>query len=138
MAVAQPIMVWRKSTPVSGQETSRADVMTMLSTNLFRRKWLKLNRVAEAPAWKRRQLRRQFSRNMASHLVFETARALVSGHFHGAQKNALVALRLHSSASVRAAATYTLRFLSGSPKEGFSLAEFATDFALEERTKSNR
>ena len=138
MAVAQPIMVWRKSTPVSGQETSRADVMATLSTNLFRRKWFKLTRVAEAPAWKRRQIRRQFSRNMASHLVFETARALVAGHFRGVQKNTLVALRLHSFASIRAAATYTLRFLSGSLRGGFSLADFASGFAPEERTKSNR
>jgi hypothetical protein len=138
MAVAQPVMVWRKSTPVSGQLSSHADVMATLSTDLFRQKWTRLNRVAEAPAWKRRQIRRQFSRNMASHLVFETARALVAGRFSGVQKNALAALRLHPYASVRAAATYTLRFLSVSARGRFPLADFAPGFMHGERTKSNR
>lgn len=138
MAVAQPIMVWRKSTPISGQGTSHADEMATLSTDLFHQKWLKLNRVAEAPAWKRRQIKRQFSRNMASHLVFATARALVAGHFRGVQKNVLAALRLHPYASVRATATYTLRFLSGSARGGFSLAGFDTGFMHDERTKCNR
>ena len=138
MAVAQPVMVWRKSTPVSGQGTSHADEIARLSTNLLLPKWLKLKRVAEAPTWKRRQIRRQFSRNMASHLVVETARALVAGHFRGVQKNVLAALRLHPYASVRATATYTLRFLSGSAGRGFSLADFDTGFMHDERTKSNR
>ena len=138
MAVAQPIIVWRKSTPVSGQGTSHADEIARLSTDLFHQKWLKFNRVTESPAWKRRQIRRQFSRNVASHLVFETARALVAGHFRGVQKNVLAALRLHPYASVRAAATYTLRFLSGSARGGFSLAGFDTGFTHDERTKNNR
>lgn len=123
MAVAQPIMVWRKSTPVSRQATSRADEIARMSTTLFRQKWLKLNRAAEAPAWRRRQVRRQFSNNIASHLVFETARAFAKGHFMGARKNALAALRLHPSASVSAAATYTLRFLLANARR-FSLADF--------------
>ena len=138
MAMAQPVMVWRKSTPVSGQGTSHADEMATLSTDLFRQKWLKLNRVAEAPAWKRRQIKRQFSRNMARHLVFETGRAMVAGHFSGVQKNVLAALRLHPYASVRAAATYTIRFLSVSARGGFSLADFAAGFMHDEGTKSNR
>ena len=138
MAVAQPVMVWRKSTPVSGQLTSHANVMATLSTNLFRQKWIKLNRVVEAPPSKRRQITRQFSRNMASHLVCETARALVAGHLSGAQKNALAALRLHPDESVRAAATYTLRFLSVTARGGFSLADFRAGFTYDQRTRSYR
>ena len=138
MALEQPLMVWRKSTPVSGQATSHAGEMASMSTSLFRRKWLNLPRAAEGSARKRRQARQQFSKNMASHLVFETARAFLTGHFLGAQKNALAALRLHPCASVRVAATYTLRLLLESAKGRFSRADISAGFMHGRTDESKR
>ena len=112
IALEQPIMVWRRPTPVSGQGTSRADEVVRMSTCHFRQKWSRLPRAAEASVGCRREARRRFSKNMARHLVFETARAAVSGHFLRAQKNALAALRLHPWGSARVIdISSTLRFL---------------------------
>jgi Glycosyl transferase family 2 len=101
MALNQPIMKWRRPTPVSGQGTSRADEMGRMSTRHIRQKWLKLPYAAQATGERRREARRRFSKNMASHLVVETARATLSGHFLQARKNAVAALKLHPWASAR-------------------------------------
>lgn len=103
MALERPVMIWRRSTPTSGQGTSRADELVGMSTRLFRRKWLALPRACDAPVQMRRDAWRQFSKNMAGHLWLETVRAFKYGHYLRAQKNVLAALRLHSLGSVRAA-----------------------------------
>ena len=138
IAVDQPLMVWRKSTPASQQATSRAAQMAKMSGVLLRRKWLKLPRAAAAPRDQRRHVRQEFSRNLASHLVFETARALAIGHFSGAQKNALAALRLHPLASVRVAIRCAVRFLSATAR-GISLpADLNKGFMHYKRTKASK
>jgi hypothetical protein len=43
----------------------------------------------------RREASRQFSKNMASHLAFEAARALAHGQYTRARRCAFAALRLH-------------------------------------------
>ncbi len=117
MALEKPLMIWRKSSPVSGQGTSRADELVRMSTRHLRRKWMKLPRATQAAGKCRREAERRFSKNMASHLAFETARAAMSGHFLQAQKNAFIALGLHPWGSVRVmASSSTLRFLLASVK----------------------
>lgn len=131
IALEQPVMVWRKSTPVSGQGSSRADEVATMCAHHLRRKWLKLPRAAQAQAEKRREAWRQFSRYMASHLIFETARALRSRQFLRARKNALAALRLHPWASVRVAfSAPALRFLWTRAKGGRARAVGARSFEL--------
>lgn len=103
LALEQPVMIWRKSTPSSGQGTSRADHMVTMSTRHLRRKWLKLPRAAAAPARVRRDARRLFSKNVTRHLAFETARALKYRQFICARNNILAAIRWHPLAGVRAA-----------------------------------
>ncbi|HWT00787.1 MAG TPA: glycosyltransferase family A protein [Pyrinomonadaceae bacterium] len=103
VALEEPVMLWRRSTPVSGQGTSRASEMVARATRQFRRKWMKLPRAAEATARRRREAWRQFSRQMAAHLALETARALKYGHLLRSQKNLAAALSLHPWGSVRLA-----------------------------------
>jgi hypothetical protein len=117
VALEKPLLIWRKPTPLSGQGTSRADEMVSMSTRYARQKWFKLPRATQASEKCRREARRLFSKNMARHLTFETARAAMSGHFLRAQKNALAALRLHPWASARVmVSSSTLRFLLASAK----------------------
>lgn len=115
-ALEQPVMIWRKPTPSSGQFTSRADRMVAMSTRHFRRKWLKLTRAAQASQPMQDEARRRFSENMASHLVCETASALVARQPLRAQRNALAALNLYPRESVRVAGGYALRLLKSGAK----------------------
>lgn len=111
-AVEQPVMIWRKSTPASGQGTSCADEVVTMSTNQFRQKWLKLPPSKRALQSLKREAWRRFSKNMAGHLAFETARALKGRQFQRAQKNMLAALRLHPWGLLRlATSSSSLKFL---------------------------
>ncbi|HYG81377.1 MAG TPA: glycosyltransferase [Pyrinomonadaceae bacterium] len=100
-ATETPVMVWRRPTPFSGQGTSRAREMVRMISAQSRRKWFRLARAAAAPPERRHEARRRLSKNMASHLAVETARAAAAGHLLLAQRNALAALRLHPWASAR-------------------------------------
>jgi glycosyltransferase involved in cell wall biosynthesis len=117
VALEKPVMLWRRSTPVSGQGTSRANELVAMSTHHFRKKWLKLPRAAEACAKRRREVWQQFSRNMAAHLALETTRALKYGHLRSAPKNMIAALSLHPWASFRLATSpSTFLFMLGTVK----------------------
>jgi hypothetical protein len=118
LALEQPVMIWRQSTPVSGQGTSSAAELVTMSTRQLRRKWLRLPRAASAPASVRRDAWRQFSKNVVGQLAFETARALSHRQFFRARNNILAALRWHPWASVRAATSAAaIRHLWGRVKE---------------------
>lgn len=95
VALAQPSIIWRKSTPVSGQGSSRAAELVRLSARQFRQNWARLPRVASAPASVRRAAWRRFSQNMAGHMAGETLRALGSQQFLQAQRNIRLALWQH-------------------------------------------
>jgi hypothetical protein len=112
-ALERPVMVWRRSTPASGQGTSRAAELVTLSTRQFRREWLRLSRAAVAPASARRAAWRLFSRNAAGQLVFETGRALGSRQFLQAQRNLSAALWLHPGGLARWAGGAAFRFARG-------------------------
>lgn len=103
MALQHPVIVWRKSTPCSGQGTSPADKIAAMATHHFRQKWLKLPRAAAAPARKRREASRQFSDYMVNHLALETTRAFKYGSLRRAQKNIFASFSLHLGGSIRAA-----------------------------------
>jgi glycosyltransferase involved in cell wall biosynthesis len=95
IAVEQPVAIYRKAAPDSGQFTSDAASMVRRLTDAHRRRWLRLPRALSANASKRRSVRRGFSRNMANHLIWESGRALKRGNFLAALKNLLTALTLH-------------------------------------------
>ena len=138
MALQHPVIVWRRSTPCSGQGTSRADKIAAMATHHFRQKWLKLPRAAAAPASKRREVSRQFSDYMVGHLALETTRAFRYGSLRRARKNMFAAFRLHLGGSIRAAirpSTFHLGFARA--KQTLSAAGIEADF-MQAPHKANR
>jgi len=103
IAVEQPVVLWRQSTPLSGQGTSRALEMVKLSTGQFRESWLALPRVAETSAIKRRESVHLFSESMAAHLLWETWRAFAVGEVRTGCRNLVGAMRLHPAGMIRVA-----------------------------------
>lgn len=79
MALETPAIIWRRSTPASGQGTSQAAGLVSLSVRQFRHCWMNLPRARTASKRARRAAWRAFSENMAEHLLWESARALRRG-----------------------------------------------------------
>ena len=103
IALQKPVMIWRRSTPVSGQGSSRASDVALQSVRQFRRGWMKLPRAATALPQTRREAWRRFSRNVAAHLVWEALRSLQYGDVAQATKNTFTVLRLCPLSAVRLA-----------------------------------
>lgn len=79
IALATPVITWRRSTPVSGQGTSNAGGLVSLCVQQFRSCWMNLPRFVTAPRRAKRVAWRTFSENMAEHLLWESARSLRCG-----------------------------------------------------------
>jgi glycosyltransferase involved in cell wall biosynthesis len=79
LGAEKPIVIWRRSTPASGQGTSNAAAMVSMSARKFRDSWMNLPRAAGANETIRKAVWREFSENMAEHLIWESARALRCG-----------------------------------------------------------
>jgi hypothetical protein len=95
VAVEQPVAIYRRATPDSGQFTSNAADMVRRITVAHRERWLKLPRALSASSARRREARRGFSFNMANHLIWEAGRCVKYGRFLLAQQNLFAALTLH-------------------------------------------
>jgi len=104
LATPRPVATYRKGNPRSGQVTSGAALMVRELTRLHRHSWQRLER-ARADDARRRRAWRAFSYNMATHLVWETGRALKHGRFGAAAQNLWASLRLHPLATLRRAVT---------------------------------
>jgi hypothetical protein len=77
-----------------------------------RERWLKLPRALDATPARRQAARRQFSRNMANHLIWEAGRSLKGGHLLSARQSLMAALHLHPlGVAHRATRPSNLRFL---------------------------
>lgn len=112
-ALDQPVLIWRRPSPISDQGSARAVEIVRLSTKQFRQGWLKMTRVAEAPLQMRRKAARQFSQNMASHLACEALRSLSYGQVLSANRCVLAALRFHPyGLADRALRKLRLRYVS--------------------------
>jgi hypothetical protein len=94
IAFEHAVMVWRQSTPSSEQGTSMAADLVRQSARQFRERWMSLRRARDAGQIIRRQARAEFSKNMASHLLWEAVRATKGGRVTQALRNLSVALRL--------------------------------------------
>lgn len=75
IAIQQPVMIWRRSTPVSNQGSSNAARLVNDCTRQFKRSWIDLPRMAAGTIEQRKQAWRGFSLNMAKHLMWESNRA---------------------------------------------------------------
>ena len=101
IALEKPVVIWRRSTPVSGQGSSQAADIVSEAVRQFRQWWIKLPRAANAPSQMRRVAWRYFSANMAAHLIWEAIRSLRLGEMRQATKNTLALSRLGPLALVR-------------------------------------
>jgi glycosyltransferase involved in cell wall biosynthesis len=102
-ALTEPVMIWRQSTPVSGQGTSRAVEMVKLCNLQLRNHWLELPRVAKSSKGERRAAERKLSGNMAKHLLWAAWRALAAGQLLNSQRSLLAACRLYPEEIARMA-----------------------------------
>jgi glycosyltransferase involved in cell wall biosynthesis len=101
VCLKQPVIIWRRSTPTSGQGTSRSVEIVNLSTRQLRDNWLNLPRASRSSPKKRRAAGRGFSTNMASHLVWQASRALFGGQLRLAGNNLRAAFTLHPAGVAR-------------------------------------
>lgn len=126
MAAETHVITWRRSTPVSGQGTSKAAGLVSMSVQKFRGCWMNLPRAAGAARKTKRVVWREFSENMAEHLIWESARALRCGEFRQPLKNLSVLPWLDPLTIMRIAEHRILRF----PRAGLpvSLAAFSIQF----------
>ena len=106
-AVEEPVVIWRQSTPVSGQGSSDMLSLHALASRLLRSRWLALPRAQSASPQKRREAWRGFSKNVSEHLVWEAASAFATGDLRHAGKTAVTALRLHPSGIMGTARRWT-------------------------------
>ena len=104
LALPRPVATYRKGNPRSGQVTSGAAYMVTALTGLHRERWQRLKRARDDGA-RRREAWGAFSYNMATHLVWETGRALKHGRLRAAARNVWAALTLHPAATLRRVVT---------------------------------
>lgn len=94
LAVQSPVLLWRRSTPASGQGTSRAAELVSFGVQQFRQRWMNLPRAAGASPKMKRAAWHSFSENMVEHLIWECVRALRYGKLRQPLQNLSVIPRL--------------------------------------------
>ena len=109
LSAEAPIIIWRRSTPVSGQGTSQPAGLVSMSMQKFRGCWMNLPRAAGAARKTRSAVWREFSENMAEHLIWESVRALRCGELRQPLKNVSILLWLHPLTIMRIAEHRILR-----------------------------
>ncbi|HEV7682949.1 MAG TPA: glycosyltransferase family A protein [Pyrinomonadaceae bacterium] len=102
VALEQPVMIWRRSTPVSGQGTSNAPEIASRCVRQFRQ-WLKLPRAASAASKLRREAWLAFSANIAEHLMWNAMRSLEHAKTVEAIRSVSAAVTLCPLATVKLA-----------------------------------
>jgi len=101
MALEEPVLRWRQSTPASQQGTSAAAQIVSRSVEQFRETWQNLPRVANASGTMKRGAWRRFSRNMFAHLSYQAWRALRDREPVQATRNLFALVRLVPAAILR-------------------------------------
>jgi glycosyltransferase involved in cell wall biosynthesis len=109
IATEMPAIIWRRSTPASGQGTSEAALIVSKAVRQFRDAWMSLPRASRATRATRRVVWREFSENMAEHLIWESARALRFGEVRRPLRSLLIIPRLHPLTLMRIAGHRVLR-----------------------------
>ena len=94
IAVAEPVIIWRKSNPSSGQGTSQTARLVSLGAWQFQ-KWLMLPRMSAVNASVKRSLWRSFSERMAERLLWDSVRALARARLIQVGKNLATIAILH-------------------------------------------
>jgi len=101
LALEEPVLRWRQSTPASQQGTSAAALIVSRSVRQFQETWQNLPRVASASRTMKRGAWRRFSRNMCAHLSYQALRALRDRQLVQATRNLFALVRLVPAAMLR-------------------------------------
>lgn len=101
LALAEPVIRWRQSTPASQQGTSVASRIVLQSVQQFQESWKNLPRVLSGSQEMKRRVWRRFSANMSAHLSYEVLRALRHRQLVQATRNLFALLRLSPAAMLR-------------------------------------
>ena len=112
IAIETPVTVWQRSSPASGQGTSDATQLVSFGARQFHQCWMNLPRASKAPGDARRVAWRDFSENMAAHLIWESARAFRERQVNQALRSLATLPRLHPLATARIVKRRALGFLS--------------------------
>ena len=97
-AMETPVLIWRQSTINSEQGSSATLNLIECGRKRLRQDWLRLPRAASAPSDKRKMVWREFSKNIAEHLAWETFAAVRNSQFIRAWRAVGTLLQLHPSA----------------------------------------
>jgi glycosyltransferase involved in cell wall biosynthesis len=97
VALASPVMIWRRSTSASAQGSSDTIRLIERGRQRFRHDWVRLPRVA-AVSEKREAAWRDFSKNIAEHLAWESFSAVRDGRIDRSAQALRTLLQLHPSA----------------------------------------
>jgi glycosyltransferase involved in cell wall biosynthesis len=119
MAIEAPVTVWQRSSPASGQGTSDATQLVSFGVRQFHKCWMNLPRASAALGRERRAAWRDFSENMAEHLIWESARAFRDRQMNQALRNLATLPRLHPLATARIVKHRALGFLSTRPRSSW-------------------
>lgn len=98
VALERPVMIWRQSTATSAQGSSNTVKLIDLGRRRFRNDWLRLPRTAAAHADKRKNAWREFSKNIAEHLAWESFSAFRKAHVGRALRSTWILIQLHPAA----------------------------------------
>jgi len=101
IALAEPVLWLRQSTPASQQGTSAAALIVLRSVEQFQETWQNLPRVARASRTMKRDAWRRFSTNMCAHLSYQAWRALRDRQLVQATRNLYALVRLVPAAMLR-------------------------------------
>lgn len=95
LAVDEPVAIWRRASPDSGQFTSREEKLHRQARRLHKDKWLKLPRATAATAAQRRQAARDFASYASQQLVWSAGARLKAGRFFESARIALAGTRMY-------------------------------------------
>jgi hypothetical protein len=103
VVLEKPVLIWRRSTPVSEQGTSQAASIVSRALKQFESHWMKLPPAVSGTAEMRSKAWQQFSSNMAAHLLWETMRSLNHGDARQAARDISTVVRVGPAAISRLA-----------------------------------
>lgn len=98
--MAQPVGIYRRPTPLSGQGSS-ARAAQLYGAVKHQRRLYRLPRVTSAPESLRRLVRRRTVNRVADTLLWNAAQSLTEGFYRFAASNVLTALRLNPLRALR-------------------------------------
>jgi glycosyltransferase involved in cell wall biosynthesis len=100
VAFPAPVMIWRQSNATSAQGSSNTVELIDLGRRRFHSEWLRLPRIAAASPEMRASSWREFSKNIAEHLAWESFSALREVEIRRATKSLRTLLQLHPTALI--------------------------------------